>query len=402
MKRDNKYAIAAVIGAILLWASTGGIFSNCRGIFFNPVSTSLGVSLSAMNLAGILSGIVSAAAMPLCAKIYHGPKGRPFLTVTALAFCAAQYLLGYTTSLAWFYCASLVQGVTAGFINMYVIQAIASAWYPNRKGTILGIISLSPSITGIIMNPMITSWIEGFGWQAAYRMTGITVTVLVVTTLIILRPEPAMAGCKPITGKSAPVAAAADPTQASMLHVVLALVCVCVIALLNALAQHLANYAILAGRGAIFGAAMVSCTMIGSTIAKFIMGPANDRAGARATTLVAGVLVIVACVGLIFTDSDIVMYGCSLLIGLLLALSALEIPLICRSAMTPAMYRRYFPRITSVNILLSSSSAGILSFLLGINGSYTPVLLFSMGLVSLLCLCVVILGVLHRRQAAAE
>jgi hypothetical protein len=46
------------------------------------------------------------------------------LCVLAVLFCASQYLLGYTTTLAWFYVVSLIQGVTAGFINMYVIQNV--------------------------------------------------------------------------------------------------------------------------------------------------------------------------------------------------------------------------------------------------------------------------------------
>lgn len=400
---QKKRAVLLLIGCCLIYGVSCGISVNCRGVFYRPMAAGLGVSLSQLNLAGLFNGIISAITIPICCKLYHKLPCRPFLPILALIYSISIILMGTAQSLWFVYLLNGVLSITGGFLNTYPVQMMISAWYPNKKGTVLGFVSMSTGIVGTVMNPVIAQWIQAYGWRNAYYISGGIVFFSVMTaTLFLLHREPAEVGCEPILGGKAKPSAVVAPERTSRLEIILVFAFVVTVALLNTLPQQLANFAVVSGRTAAFGATLVSCAMIGNILGKASMGVMNDRIGARFTSVLGMLLVAAACVLILNASSLWVMYLCAVGIGLLMALDSLQLPMVSRSIFTEEMYEKLYPRVCSVNVLACIASTSILSILADMDGNYTMVMGFSAVTAVLGCVVIVALGFARRTQSGGK
>lgn len=371
----KRRAVLTVIGCALLYFSVSGIAVNCRGVFFTSMAASFGVSLSRLTLYILISGIASAVLMnPMCALFQKQPTIRVLLPFT-LIHTGALVLMGCTDSLPFFYVVSTVQGILNGFLVYYPIQYAIGNWFPDRKGTLLGLVLMTAGLAGTLMNPVLEFFIRSWGWRKAFIAAAGLIGVLSVFPAFVIRKDPGETGDLPV--KAGGGAAKKGPAPRRGLDraglTVPLIVMIAVISLFAGLSQQYPAIAETLGRRSRFGALLVSAAMIGNMICKPLFGISNDRLGIAKTvtfSMLAGALGVLGTA----TGRDALMLIGSFLFGVYMPMETVAPPLMFEAYFTEAVKARVYPHVCSVIIIVSSVSQPFLSLTYEVFGSYRPVL----------------------------
>lgn len=394
-KEKNAYQI--ILGCCLLYAAVSGIGGNCKGIFYTSVAESLQVSLSELTFASTLGGIVSAFCMVPCCALFKRASARVSLTIMGACYSISLILMGCADSLIWYYVSSVFQGVFSGFLIYYPIQYIVGNWFPEKSGTTLGFILMSSGVVGMIMNPLASNWISRFGWRISYWMLGCLMLLLILpATMFFLQKAPKETqqnhGQKQsaIRSRRSNRSSSVLPFPLPVLFGLLFCLDLCI-----ALTQHLPSFSVSVGRTAVFGASLVSASMVGNLTGKIVLGAMNDRLGVFFTTVVGTFAVALGCF-CINIENEMVIFISAFLIGLILSVVTLQIPLIFRKNCDPDLYEKVFPIVCSVNIVVGAASHTIISIGFNFFESYEPVLILA-AVDMLLCIILTISVEKHQK-----
>ncbi len=378
LKRGRRHAALNVIGCALLYFSVSGIAVNCRGVFFTSMAASFGVSLSRLTLYIFLSGVASAVLMkPMCTLFQKQPTVRVLLPFT-LVHTASLVLMACTDSLVLFYVFSTIQGILNGFLVYYPIQYAIGNWYPDRKGTLLGLVLMTAGLAGTTVNPVLEFFIRSWGWRRAFIASAVLIGILSVLPSFVIRKDPEETGDRPIrTGRSpAEKSGSVSGKRIDQVSQTVPLfLSIAMIALFDGLSQQYPAIAEILGRRSSFGALLVSVAMIGNMICKPLFGISNDRLGTAVTVTVS---LLAGAVGVLGTamGSDAMMLVGSFLFGLYMPMETVAPPLMFEAYFSDRVKARVYPHVCSVIIIISSLSQPFLSFTYELFGSYRPVLFF--------------------------
>ena len=101
-----------------------------------------------------------------------------------------------TISLAhslWFlYLFFLIGGIAGAFSNAIAMFTILSRWFTKKWGTAIGIAMTGGGIGSILIQPLVGSIAQNYGWQATYILAGGLVLVINVPLILFVlknRPE---------------------------------------------------------------------------------------------------------------------------------------------------------------------------------------------------------------------
>lgn len=400
-KKRRTYNAMAMIGCTMLICSVSGMGTNCKGIFYEPMAVGFGVNMAQVTLVSTLYGIVAALSVPVTCAVYRKASSKTVLPATVFLFCLCNYMMGSADSLTEIYIWGAIQGIPGGFIVFFPVQYIIGNWFPEKKGSVLGLVLMSTGVAGMIFNPVASGWIQSFGWQWAYRAQALIIFLVgFPAALFLLYKNPEEVGfidpaARNVAADAKTVTAAGETT--GLLTVIKLFSLVLMICISYGLVQHLPKYATDAGKTATFGALLVSMTMAGNLAFKIVLGWANDRFGAKKTTL-ASALSFVAGIALVISGNvqTVMMVG-SFLMGAILAMVSLQIPLLFRSYCDPTTYEKVYPITCSANVLLCAASQNSISVLYQWLGGYKWVFILYILLMGVLCAVLLSLG--KKKQA---
>lgn len=398
--RKKLPACLSIAGCMLLYTAIVGIGANCRGIFFTPIARELNISLSRLTAFYVFYGVASALATPLCCRLFRRFSISPVLTATVTIYGATVFLMGYASRVEVFYLLAAIQGTVGGFLVYYPAQTIISQWFPERKGTILGIVLTSSGICGAVMNPMLSQWIELYGWRASFRIAGEMILGMgLLATIVCLHWDP------PREAEPASKAKEKNPKRIPrefLREVLLLYVFSLCIALTLGFSQHLPSLALDYGKTAAFGAKLVSASMIGNLVAKLVLGRMNDRFGAAVSALTGIACAIAGCSLLFCSSQDVLLMVGASSVGVIMALNAMHVPMLPRVLLSEDLYNRVYPTICSMVSLVGSTSSMILAVIYDLTGGYRAVTVY-VTLVSAVCAAsaVLLMGMQKKQKAEA-
>jgi len=218
------------------------------------------------------------------------PAGR-VIAIGALVAGLGFVLLSQTSYLWYFYLCYAVIGIGYTTMGHVSVTAVISNWFKKKRGTAIGIVSTGIGAGGLVMAPVIGSFlIPSFGWGSAYLTMGVLIWVLIIPlALLVIRRAPADRGLYP-DGESAP--AVTEVTGGSYLtargltlRMAVATAAFWLIAIsymvgsfsqVGAL-QSLAPYLQDTGFPAAFAAGALGSVGLGSLVGKFFFGWLCDR-----------------------------------------------------------------------------------------------------------------------------
>lgn len=355
MKKLHR-AWIVTIGCCLIQAGILGLIVNCRGIFFSPICTSLGIDLSAFTLYGVFYGVSCCIAIPFVPPVLN--KVNLNILFAVLTICMSFLIIScslFCEVWQWYVVASL-QGICSAFLFSITTATLINNWFYEKKGLALGIASAAPGVTGALFNPIGASIINQFGWRIGYCFFGCMFLVIVLPAAFMVKLKPGKKE-SPIGEKKR----AFDTDNGCSISDVkkmpafyLMIVFSAIASTLTCYTQMLNNYGKSLGFSLSISSMLVSLSMLGGVLLKFVVGIVQDRKGVKKALSAASFFLLCAYMALLLGRINLLSYLGSFLSGTPMALTMVVMPVMVSQLFGNKDYSKIYGYITMSGNLFAS------------------------------------------------
>lgn len=282
-----------------------GLAMSCAGIFYRPVSESLGVSVGEFGLYMSFNFLASSLMLAVAGRLLLRWGARRLLSLSSALMGACFLAMSFFTAVWQFYVAGALIGISLAFLFYLSFPTLINSWFRTRVGFYMGICSASMGLGGALFSPLCVTLIENFGWRMAYALLGGFI-LLILSPLLALLIRNAPPVSAPEGARDTPMAAGgqSQPPPAAQANIWRRPVFYALLLyafLVNATAPLclvMPNY-VTGLATAQLGGYVASAVMLGVAIGKVALGLINDKSpslGVLVSTLcgIAGLVILSA------------------------------------------------------------------------------------------------------------
>ena len=396
------------IGCCVMSFVGSGLLINTAGLYFDAVSTDLGVSRAVSALPVSVRLVTSAAAMLIVGRIFDRLNLRVTLSVCIVVCSAAFVACACCTRMWQFDVAFAIMGVTYVLPVTIAPPVLLSNWFPNRFGTVMGVSGCLSGFGGALFNPLVSTTITVHGWRTAYALTGVTLAILLLPfTLTVFRMAPIHDSAdstiqmhRPHTGivvapPSMPcnVSTPGGPSVADRPHLtptfallVAAMMMLQIVAGIN---QHIPAYEVSIGLTLTQGAFVVTSRMFGAAAGKFAIGPMLDRLPPVHVYHGFAAIGLIGWTGLWVANRPTAAFAASFLVGVGQGLLMVAVPWTIRKASGANAYARTLSVIDAAGQATVAVATTAHGLVFDLTGTYAPSLMINIVLYGCAAACLV-------------
>ena len=371
------------IGLCVYYFVAFGLIYNGLGMFLSPISQDLGipfVQVSMTSTVRILIGMVTTAA---AGRILPKVKLKWFLSMNVLILFAACCLMAAAHTLVPLMVGSALMGFAAGFALYAIVPIILNQWFENPTKYV-SIATAAGGAGGILFCPLITAVISSLGWRSAYFGTGLVILcVMLPLALGVIRYSPKEYGVEPYASEDgrteqteqfdATVQMAAGRGKKFIrLWIYMCLFFVGA-SILSGMYGHIASALWAKGFSDHQVGLLTSVYQFGTTVVQLLFGMVSLKLGLRKTLNVTLPFVMLASVGLIFSETQFALTA--LLAGLLgIGRSFGTInPILTRHVFGAEGFDRNYSVLYAVFLIGTAATATLYGACYNMTGSYRMV-----------------------------
>lgn len=387
------YGYVIVACCCLMMAVNAGIAMASAGVFYTPVSESLGVSDGVFALYISFVFLASSLTLSVAGRVMVRYGARMLLTLSSGVMGLCLVAMGFFHAVWQFYVAGAVIGVTLAFLYFLSFPTLINSWFRTRVGLYVGICSAAMGLGGAVFNPLCVRLIAEFGWRGAYGLLGGGILLVLTPALgLLLRNGPG-GSSRPSPAAPLPAADAAEADYTRAVRTPAFYTLVVYALLINATAPL---YLILPGyvsrlATAELGGYVAAAVMVGVAVGKIALGLINDKShtlGVCVSTLTG-----VAGLGLLAFGPVWSLIGGGFLFGWAFAGVSVQTPLLVRAVFGNRCFTLINAKV-SIALAVGGALAGGWG-LLAEHTSYQFAFLLACAFL-LLCLCMGIYALRRR------
>lgn len=192
------YGFVIVACCCLIMGVNIGLVFSCAGIFYKPVSSSIGTSVGAFGIYMSVLYIASTLFLPYAGKLIERKSARWLLSGSSALMGLVYVGMAFCTAVWEFYVAGAILGLCVAFLLYLSFPTLINRWFRTKVGLLMGVCAAASGVGGIIFNPIGAAVITRWGWQWAYAGFGLLVLLVVSPLLaLFLRDYPADKGLLP-------------------------------------------------------------------------------------------------------------------------------------------------------------------------------------------------------------
>ena len=206
--------VAVTFFAALVSAGTVG----APGVFIVPLQHEFGWSTaeisSALSIRFILFGLMAPFAAALLNR--YGLRN---VTLAAQLIVVSALLASLAMTKVWHLVAlwGVLIGVGTGMTALVLGATIATRWFAERRGLVVGILTASVATGQLVFLPLIASLTDHFGWRVALGLVCVALCVAAFAVLLLMRDRPSDVGLRPYGDKGSEPLPAPPATNAPIL-----------------------------------------------------------------------------------------------------------------------------------------------------------------------------------------
>lgn len=356
------YGYVIVMCCCLIMAVNVGLVMSCAGIFYQPISRELGISVGKFGLYMSFNYLTSTLMLSVAGRLMERFSVRLLLTIASAVLGLCLLAMSAFNAVWQFYVAGSVIGICMAFLLYLSFPTLINRWFNVRVGFFIGVCSAASGIGGILFNPIGAHLIERYGWRTAYLIFGCVILLLITPLLgLLLRSRPEDKGLSVFGSQTQRQATASavgvDYARAVQMPVFYALLLFALLIIsVSTLNLFIPNYVVGLDYSLEQASFAASAVMVGVTIGKVALGMINDRSS------VLGVLttVILGAGGLLLLlvgELSIWVVVCGgFLFGWAYAGVTVQTPMLVRTVFGS----RHYPQIYS-NISIALAAGGALT-----------------------------------------
>lgn len=203
------WIVAAVTFAVLL--VTAGVRAT-PGLLMVPLESEFGWSRPVVSGAVAINIALFGLIGPFAASVIDR-FGLRRIVLIALALLATSVALStrmqsrWQLTLLW----GVLVGTGTGATSMVLAAIVATRWFDQRRGLVLGALSAANATGQLVFLPMLASVVETQGWRTATLIVAGAAAVVFVLVSLFMRDRPESIGLRPYGQHSDHVASTARP-----------------------------------------------------------------------------------------------------------------------------------------------------------------------------------------------
>lgn len=270
-----------ILGGVLLNLALGMFYG--LSVFLLPLEKEFGWTREQTSWVSTVGIVIIASTYIFAGKLYDRKGPRVVAIIGGVTYSLGYLLASTINSLTTFYLTlGMLLGVANGF--GYVIPtAVASKWFPDKRGVMIGLMVGSYGAGSGIFGPLAAKLMEHVDWRGVFRIYALIFLVMTMIAASLLKNPPA--GYRPPRGQGARGAAgqqvdvpAAEMVRTPTFKLLWIAYCFGTTAGLMVISQ-LVPFARSAGYGAATAALAITVGALGNAAGRIFSGWLSDRAG---------------------------------------------------------------------------------------------------------------------------
>src|SRR5438067_580371 len=195
MKRVHYAWIVAAVTFVALMGAAG--FRATPGVLIVPLEHEFGWNRAIISFAVFINLILFGLTGPFAAALMNR-FGIRTVTVGALVTVASGALLTTVMTAPWqlYLLWGVVVGLGTGCMASVLAATVASRWFVQRRGLVLGALTAAGATGQLIFLPFLGWLAQNRGWRSAAITVGIAALVVVPIVALFLRNRPADLGLR--------------------------------------------------------------------------------------------------------------------------------------------------------------------------------------------------------------
>lgn len=366
-------------------ASSIGVCMNCVGIFYTPVSDSLGVLRGSFALHATLSQLGTSIIALAVPKLITRFRYKLLLICGTVVAVLSTVAMAYSRELWQFYILGLLRGAGVGLFSSVPITIILTNWFHKSHGIATSITLSFSGLAGAVCSPLFTRCMDAWGWENTYLVMAAAVGIFTLPALLVpFTADPKDMDMRPYGDYGTQKAYHVQSSKFS--YKTPAFFCLCVMALLHTsiagIAQHFTGLTVSIQLTAGTGALMMSLSMVGNILTKLLIGILSDKIGpVKACITMIGLNAGALLLSLYGSTvrSAAILYAAALLYGSVYSVGAVGFSLLSRRFFGPANYSKAYSVIGLLTTTGSAISMPLIGYLYDFTGSYLPMFWIALG-----------------------
>ncbi len=366
-----------------LAAASIGLCVNAVGVFYTPVSESLGVLRGTFAMHATISSLAMALTSLFCAKIMKKYPIKLIMIIGVLMAGISTIFMSYTRDVYIFYVLGLIRGIGSGLFGIVPLTMIINNWFIKNHGLATSLVLSFSGIAGALFSPIFTEFISSYGWETTYIIKGIILIVICLPAIIYpFAFKPQDEGLLPYGYRQEDIQVINDVKHHKFNFIQLSFICFFIFAILQAsisgVTQHLPGFALTVGFNASLGGMLLSAGMIGNISSKLLIGIISDRLGALKATIIMMAINTIGIVLLMIGSSEVVLLLGAFLFGAVYSVGAVGFALLSRDFFGSENYSTVFPIVSFATNFGSAFSVSLVGYIYDFTGSYMSAFIISL------------------------
>ena len=371
--RKNLFYGFVVFVLCLLACSTIGV-PNTYGLFYQPLSSVLNTGKANATLHVSIAGLATGFSSPFIVKILKKISYRTVMIAGIILLAVSGYVIGTSHDLLLINIMGILRGIGLACTSNVIITMLTGNWFLARRGTISGIIMSFSGIMGSLFSPVVSMFLERYGFTNAYLIC-IAIMVLLALPAVFIPFKPEDIDMKAYGyGKELETKDSYEgryefslKSTAFILLVITSFLVICVTTLTSYLPSYVESLKQSAGNGA----ALLSASMVGNVLFKFLIGLSIDRKGVLFSFVTfmlisfTGLLMIV-----LIPQNATLLFIAGILYGACYAVNKVAIPLTIRIFFGDEKYGEAYSVLSLCENIARSAIITSIGFIFDTSGSY--------------------------------
>ncbi len=192
MKRTKLfYGWIVVLSCTLLAFSINAMGNNTLSFYVASISDTFHVNRATTNFMFFTMGLITRTVLGLFFGRLAVRFGVKRLMVVGMGFVLAGFMAYSFADNIWMIgIGSALYGIAHAIGTLSSYNVIINNWFTKNKGLMLAVINTAVGFGGMLINPLVSLWIERFGWNQSFLYTAILMAAIAIPSLVFIREKP--------------------------------------------------------------------------------------------------------------------------------------------------------------------------------------------------------------------
>jgi MFS family permease len=206
------YGWIVVLSCTLLAFSINAMGNNTLSFYVTSISDTFHVNRATTNFMFFTMGLITRTILGLFFGRLAVRFGVKRLMIVGMGFVLAGFLAyTYADGIWMIGLGSALYGIAHAIGTLSSYNVIINNWFTKNKGLMLAIINTAVGFGGMVINPLVSTWIERVGWNQSFLNTAILMAAIAIPALAFIREKPKNNAAEPALPAANAAASQAAP-----------------------------------------------------------------------------------------------------------------------------------------------------------------------------------------------